>query len=560
MIRPSFFLVILYTLAILCPIGGPVFAQTSYRPDDWESYSTHRFVSSIAVGLRYVYFATSGGVGRYDLIKETWIAPITTGDGLPDHQVDAVALDRLFGDLWCATPRGVGRYNETSLGWTIYTSGAGKSLTDVRSIGVTEAGQVLFDTGMGMVAFDLRTYRWLSEEDGLWRKISPAEIRWYGELDRKTYTYPRFRTDHDYFFDPPKSIGSRYDTYPVSSFEEDRNGRVWIGTWGLNVGKASLRSWAMSMERVGLYNRNVRVITADGDNLWFGGEPDRYGMLPSRFPLHIGPARENGGITRYNRKTGEWTYFLPYETEGLTTGDVRAIAADSRQVWIGTDAGVAVFDKTEDVWTSVPIQGMTSTDVTCLALTSTDVWIGTTAGVNRLDRPTRSITPVAIAELRRTRVYDIATDDRKAIWVATDRGVYQRSSSGTWGKIEVPDSVGLGTPSLNIESDGPMLWFSGGSSLTVYDRNTGVWKPFLLPLAVGNSIGSLRISERWAWIGGTSGAARFDRKKETWRTFTRRDGLIDDTVQSALPDGDSVWFGTPQGVTRFFWNDPARER
>jgi len=34
------------------------------------------------------------------------------------------------------------------------------------------------------------------------------------------------------------------------------------------------------------------------------------------------------------------------------------------------------------------------------------------------------------------------------------------------------------------------------------------------------------------------------------------DGLLDNLVQDLVLDGDYIWFGTPEGVTRFFWNNP----
>ena len=64
--------------------------------------------------------------------------------------------------------------------------------------------------------------------------------------------------------------------------------------------------------------------------------------------------------------------------------------------------------------------------------------------------------------------------------------------------------------------------------------------------------------EQSAWIATDEGILKFDRRRNTWRHFTTEDGLLDNTVQTILLDGDYVWLGTPQGATRFYWNDPYR--
>ena len=50
----------------------------------------------------------------------------------------------------------------------------------------------------------------------------------------------------------------------------------------------------------------------------------------------------------------------------------------------------------------------------------------------------------------------------------------------------------------------------------------------------------------------------FNKESKAWVHYTVFDGLADNRVLDIALDGDYVWFGTPKGVTLFYWNDPHR--
>ena len=69
---------------------------------------------------------------------------------------------------------------------------------------------------------------------------------------------------------------------------------------------------------------------------------------------------------------------------------------------------------------------------------------------------------------------------------------------------------------------------------------------------------SIVADEAVVWAGTNKGVLKYDREREIWIQYTREDGLLSDMVNVILPDGDYVWFGTPRGLTRFYWNAPNR--
>ena len=532
-------------LIVSCLFTAPVSAGTIYRPGDWISYSIFRYVNAIATDNRYVYFATTGGISRYNLYSDTWADPLTTSDGLADNRVAVVAIDPAFNELWCATRGGVSRYNDRVQTWTTYRSGGGLFLDDVHSIGVTDDGYLIFETQGGTAEFDTHRQIWqAANRSGGMSTRRSSFIRWYGARGRGAYTYPVFIPDFDYNFNPPEWIQDRsFQTYPLTAFLEDTFANVWVGTWGLNIGKASLRSLRLTMLRTGLVSRNVTAMSFDGKDIWFGGQEG---------------FRDLGGITRYNRETKGWTYFQPNDTDGLYSGTITAITVDTTAVWFGTDNGLVWYDKRSDLWTTLPIRNLTSPRVTALALSGHTLWIGSTAGINRMDRYTRAIEPVQVPALRDLRIYDIAVDMYQDVWIATNRGVYRWRAEKGWKKIEDPSSGNLNGPVFVIDMDGESIWFGTSSSLLEFTRTDGRWRQWLLPISVSGGRFRMNVTDTLVWLGTRSGAVKFDKARETWKIYTRRDGLLDETVQSLLLDGDYIWFGTREGVTRFYWNDPTR--
>ena len=106
--------------------------------------------------------------------------------------------------------------------------------------------------------------------------------------------------------------------------------------------------------------------------------------------------------------------------------------------------------------------------------------------------------------------------------------------------------------------DNDDVWFGIRTALLKYDRKTGDWQTYSIPLSVGDGPLRIYVTVQSVWVGSRNGAARFEKEGNKWLVYTTEDGLINDSVQALMPDGDYMWFGTTEGVTRFYWNDPAR--
>jgi len=49
-----------------------------------------------------------------------------------------------------------------------------------------------------------------------------------------------------------------------------------------------------------------------------------------------------------------------------------------------------------------------------------------------------------------------------------------------------------------------------------------------------------------------------ERKTGRKRVFDERDGLLSIKITTIVPEGDYLWLGSDQGLTRFKWVNPDR--
>ena len=66
------------------------------------------------------------------------------------------------------------------------------------------------------------------------------------------------------------------------------------------------------------------------------------------------------------------------------------------------------------------------------------------------------------------------------------------------------------------------------------------------------------VDDSAAWAATDHGVLKYDKSRNLWRQFTVEDGLPSDFVNWILLDGDYIWLGTHEGLTRFYWNTPYR--
>lgn len=203
---------------------------------------------------------------------------------------------------------------------------------------------------------------------------------------------------------------------PISSFDlralaEGPDGRIWAGSdgQGLYVVDPSGGQVIRYQPAIGLASAAVEALAFDGDGrLWIG-------YAASGVDRWTNPGRIPATITHFGI------------AQGLPTAQVTALATRERQVWVGTTAGVAVF---QDQLLVREIAGSDLPDpkVTDLAFDGCGrVWVATAAGVAVFDQDgdllqtyDDSVVPGLVDE----RVNGVDVDpETGSIWFATELGL-----------------------------------------------------------------------------------------------------------------------------------------
>lgn len=276
--------------------------------------------------------------------------------------------------------------------------------------------------------------------------------------------------------------------------------------------------------------------------------------------------------------------FRPVWTNYQINAGVHAIAFEENYIWVGTDAGLIVYDKREEkiVKKIDNKTGLVSNDVTSIDVDAKgNKWIGThggglvvigkgiTSGIKKVyNRP----------QLADPFVYKTLFDSKGRLWVATWKGA-NLYDGVKWRKFTKEDGLADNwVYSLGIDPEGT-VWFGTEGGANSFD---GVnWKTYTHKDGLGaelkdipdyeiivnkgkhhasspgkkaegynpNYILSLAIDRSGVKWFGTWGAglSRFDGK--SWKTFTTGSGLPGNFVADIFIDSDNgVWIGTEGGI------------
>jgi ligand-binding sensor domain-containing protein len=447
----------------------------------WSSYPNMNYVTSLTQGDEQIYIGTTGGIRRYDRFRDRWLEPVTTLNGLPDNRIQMLAYDTQSGDLWFETPSGSGRW-----------------LSRLETVSLFSGDQPTRHTRPGV---------------------------------------PNLFLPFGYFLEGGWIRGPR-QAYQITDTLIDSWRVFWLGTWGLGVGRADLRDERLSFIPSGPICGNVTAIARDGDHIWLGGD-DSYRARAT-------------GITRYNVADGAWDYFVAEDIVGLDDVRINTVLPDSADVWFGAREGLVRYTRSTDQWLTYRVLGGRPVDVTGLARDANRLWIGTAAGLAVFDLQADTLRSVDGSE--QFSINGLAAG-RQYIWAATDQGLFRcLRDDATWSQVSSPDAITrLRTTAVVADSAGVWAILDAPPSLIRWTSKDTTWARFPLSEAGGSRRIGLDAHAGRVWVGTDRGVMRFDGASRMWHRYTRFDGLLHDRVQAVAVDGDQVWFGTAEGLSQYRW-------
>lgn len=370
---------------------------------------------------------------------------------------------------------------------------------------------------------------------------------------------------HTYSPDQQKSQVYRHDISRIKSLPSDlttclfidANQNLWIGMDGGGVSRLDLKPPRFNIfplaqnDYPALKDYFVRCFYEDGRvRIWFGTHLNGLVIFDPK----------DGSIKKYSRDEGS----LPGNSVGSIFRDREG------KIWIGHDYGISLFDESGNQFKQVPIKTATNSapinnQVTqIIQLNSGELLMTTFYGVYIIRKDGKGFYQGSIWKNFTTRTTGVHQTDDHHIWVASQvEGLFHVRPDDTvvWKTQHYFSRINL--RSVHPDEQEPyILWLCSGAGLIRFDTRTAEYTLYTEADGIpgGFVYGLVEDDLHNFWLSTNSGLCFFNRKEETFQTFTVYDGLQSNEFnRGAFYKGASgtIYFG---GIKGFNWFHSGAER
>ena len=394
-------------------------------------------------------------------------------------------------------------------------------------------------------------------------------IGFYGmgldRFDPETNTFTHFRHNPT----DPESLSND----SVTAIQVDHLGNIWVGSYGgldlFDPKTGKFKHYKKNADDPSsLSSRKVRALYEDRQGtLWVGtGFPwDNNGV--------------DGGLNRFNRKTGTFTRYVNDPNNPLTiiNNKVRAIFEDRKgNFWIGTMGdGLHTLDRKTGLFQRHLFDPSKPDQLARPPLNSADdhitfitedakqcLWIGTLSnGLTRYDPATKKITHFGNNADRSGSFKDNSGWWANAsadglFWVATQEASLYKIDLFT-NTIPRYDYDGGMLVNVFYEEPGIAYWYGTDSmGIVRKDLKTGAIQRFIPGKGLGgNSVTAiLKDKQGYFWIGTRGGLKRFDPKTHIFTHFqydgNDNESISNNRIFDFREDGEFLWVATEGGLNK----------
>ncbi len=531
----------------------------------------------IAGRLFLILFLSSSFLSAQQTNREYLFTQLRMEDGLSQSSVYCIIQD-MKGYLWVGTANGLNRYD----GYTFkiyYTNPL-----DSTSIS---------DNGIFSLLEDKDGIIWVGTVEGVLNKFN-----------RQTETFERFRlldtmkvesaTDENFYGYPIPF--SRSNDKSVTSLAEDKEGNLWIGTWGMGLVKYNKKENSVvhfyknpaSVRNIG--SNRIRSVVVDSDGVvWAGSLGD--GLIRI-IPSNGKQKTEQYDITIFRHSSKDKT--------SLSDNRVTSLFIDKdKNIFIGTyGGGFNVLSKSEQDKDQSSVRfinfknnlgaGNSLSSNTVMAILQDHLgyyWMGTFGGgMDRFDYRSKTYThfrndPMDLNSLSKNDILSIFEDRSGNLWVGTLLGKGLNKVERTSVKFNQISKASMsaeqaGSAIKGLDDDvvwslypdkDSVLWigtFKGG--LNRFDRKNFKFTYYEHNPANPNSISDNHVraiaGDRFGnlWIGTYNGGLnKFNKQTHRFVSYVHSDydslSLGANQVQSIYIDSsDTIWIGTFGGGLNYF--------
>ncbi|MBN1143500.1 MAG: response regulator [Bacteroidales bacterium] len=567
--------------------------------------------------IGYMWFGTADGLNKYDGHKFSIYRPKTiSGKSIGNINVSGV-LKKNKHELWVCTDLGVFIYN--------YLDDALHHFALMRAWAVLciiqdKENKVWFGTSNGLHRYDpvtetITSYRHNPSDSSsiahnyinIVFEDSNGNI-WIGSKSglslfvKKTNAFRNYR---------PYDIAPGKSTNDVAWIREDYNKRLWVGY--AEEGLYAFRINALpTVEFYKVMDGKIMKLLVDThNNLWIGkGSGQGLEILPLNHyslgekpvvqhfrhdPNDIQSLSDNSLYSFYEDKFNDiWIgtfgngvsyystrakkFHVVNENSGnnirVQNNLVNAFTEDNNFLYIGTEAGLDVYDKNKKTTThyyNIPgdPQSLSANPVYALHKDRQgNIWVGTWAGGLNLFNPAsrtfkRFMPDGKPGSINNGNIFYILDDDKGNLWIGTIGGGLDRYDYKT-GKFrnyindfENPNGLhGDMVDHIFLTGSGK-LYISVYNSLALYDYQNDHFVHFPHDLNdadsdFGNILSVFEDSRKNIWVATNAGLEYFDENNGSFHPVLTKNQLPDNTIQGILEDANgNLWISTNKGISKF---------
>ncbi|MFQ5631067.1 MAG: hypothetical protein ACE5I1_20025, partial [bacterium] len=266
----------------------------------------------------------------------------------------------------------------------------------------------------------------------------------------------------------------------------------------------------------------------------------------------------------------KWRTFT--KRDGLPSDKAHCVRIDDDRVWIGTDAGLALYEGGKFITYTVE-DGLAHPVVLAIEISqrSGDVWIATMGGLNRFSAGRFETFDQFNSGLANDVVYSVACDGQY-VWAATANGASRLNTHTQQWNIFNEKNAPMHEPwTYSVTANSGMVYIAAwGGGILEYNTETGQWKDYRDPDGemeldifpndglVHDVTASVSYQNKILWVGTYFGLNRFDGAR-WWGYFDHDSGLASNFINFVRAIGDSellgkgsaVWICTDRGLNSF---------
>lgn len=601
------FLIVLFLFLLID--YTPVLAQIGrfYSPDENLSSS---LINQIYQDKRgFIWIATENGLNKFDGMKFSTYKHIPEDESSLKNDYVRTVFEDSSGNFWIGCIDGLMIYDRASDSFKEIPMYNGDKRVNPHVTRIIETrNKEIWITTSGQGAFSIKKHKDEVRAEVRLRDILTSNYLYLIFEDSHGNLWIGSENDGLNLYSPKTgkiqtfTAPSRIMSNNISSIAEDRQGNLFVGTLtgGLNRYNQKTKNFEVVPYNKGLplmvkdllvSKENLLYIGTEGQGLkYYNSEKNVvedyesgsalidftkgkiYSILQDKDDnLWLGVSQK--GIIFIPNTKNKFSYYglKSIKNNPIGASSVMSIYKDQEGIlWIGTNnEGIyGVNDEGERVvhysQTSSPVS-ISNTILSIYEDSNDNLWVGSyTKGLAKLDRKTGNCQ--YIKELVNDKIYCIREDNHKNLLIGTyGAGIYKMSlETGKLTHYESHKSENddfsvdeLGNDWINdilVDSQG-LIWIAHYKGVSCFDPvkntfikylNTNTIQPghvvyCLLEDVIGN-----------IWIGATDGLSVFNKKDQTLKKYTTKDGLSSNVICGICEDRDgNMWISTYAGINKF---------